>query len=69
VQRGKSAAETFLAVIVHLINQSNKCADRCFTVLVTVMRAWSRALKQNVSRLVGESADGANGDLEESSDE
>jgi len=69
VQRGKSAAEAFLGLVAHLVNQSDECADRCFTVLVTVMRAWSRALKGNATRLVGTSDDAASERASEASDE
>ena len=48
VQRGKSSVEAFMCLIVQTINDSPRCADRCCSVLVTILKTWAQALDATV---------------------
>jgi hypothetical protein len=51
VQRGKSLCEAFMVLIVKRINDSTACADKCCSVLGTVLMPWAADVTNKMTRV------------------
>ena len=54
IQRGKTETKAFIALIVHSINKSPKCKNRCCTIVASPMCSWAASLQDGMGEKLQE---------------